>query len=107
MSHKKKKKKPYEVRTGQAFCPKCNKKQPYTLYTCIKQYYDEWHDKIVNYLHAYGKCNKCGEMVHTNKMRKLNNKAIKAATKVPYDWKTHAEEKKRKEQEQKAQNKTE
>lgn len=98
MSHKKKKKKPYEVRTGQILCPTCGKKQSYTMYTCTLPYYDERHDKNVTYLHAYGKCNKCGTIVNTNKMRKLNNKAIKAATKVPFDWKAHALEKARKEQ---------
>lgn len=98
MSHKKKKKKPYEVCTGQVLCPKCNRKQSYTMYTCIMPYYDELHDKNVTYKHAYGKCDRCGTIVNTNKMRKLNNKAIKAATKVPYDWKAHALEKIRKQQ---------
>lgn len=98
MSHKLKKKKPYEVRTGQTVCPKCERKQAYTLYTCLMPHYDEIHDKTVSYIYAYGKCNKCGEMIHTNKMRKLNNKALKAVTKVPYDWKAHAERKKYKQE---------
>lgn len=98
MSHKKKKRKPYDVKTGKMFCPKCNRKQPYTLYTCQMPYYDETHDKNVTYTHAYGKCNICGTVVTTNKMRKLNNKAIRKATKIPYDWKAHALEKIRKEQ---------
>ena len=96
--YKPKKKEPYEVKVGWTVCPKCNDNRSYTMYTRTMPYYDEVNDRYVTYLHAYGKCNKFGTELHTNKMRALNNKAIKLATKVPYDWKAQAIEKARKQQ---------
>lgn len=93
-----KKKDPYEIKVGRAICPNCGDARSYTLHTRKLQAYNEEKGRNVPYLYAYGICNKCGAEIQTNKMKALNNKAIKAATKVPYDWKVHALEKIRKEQ---------
>lgn len=81
MSHRMKKKDRTKILTGLAFCPKCQKKTPYTLHKdYLKQTADIYGmDEVIDYIHYSGTCNICGQPIATKKMRELENKSVRVA----------------------------